>query len=247
VHYPIPSPDQMFDFINDAGIDYSKDLINDIKKSSNYNDPISKSLNFGVYTADLAYAASYQDIESTIELYKTVKSISADLDIEEMMSEQMLNKVQNNLQNNDSLAVIAKKSYYDAVDYLEENNQSGKLALMSLGGWVESIYIAVNAIKQFDSKSETAQRIADQKIIFGNLYTFLKKNENEIGVKDALESIQGIRAVFASLHEERVAKSKKEAETGKMILSSSTKITINQQQFEELKSAINSYRTLITN
>lgn len=48
VHYPIPSPDQMFDFINDAGIKYSKELINDVNKSTNYNDPISKSLNFGV-------------------------------------------------------------------------------------------------------------------------------------------------------------------------------------------------------
>lgn len=195
----------------------------------------------------MAYAASYEDIESTIELYKTVKSLSADLDIEEMMSEEMLNKVQENLQNNDSLAMIAKKSYYDAIDFLEENDQSGKLTLMSLGGWVESVYIALNAIETFDPNTKTAQRIADQKIIFGNLYAFLKKNENELGVKDALESVQGIRAVFASLHEERVAKSKKEAKTGKMVLSSSTKISINQQQFEELKSAINTYRSLIIN
>jgi hypothetical protein len=28
-YYPIPSPEQMFGFINDAGVNYSKDLIQD--------------------------------------------------------------------------------------------------------------------------------------------------------------------------------------------------------------------------
>lgn len=245
-YYPIPSPEQMFGFINDAGVQYNKSLIHDFSVAENYNDPVSKSLNFGIYTADLAYAAAYQDIETTIDLYKVVKRMGADLNIEKMMTEEMLAQVQANLQNPDSLAVIAGRSYYEAVDYLERNGQQGKLALMSLGGWVESLYITLNAIEKFDPSSETAQRIADQKITFGNLYTFLKKNEEKNGVSGAIESIQGVRAVFASLKEEKVARSDGSAKNGKMVLSSSKSISINENQFNKLKEAINEYRIALT-
>lgn len=244
-YYPIPSPEQMFGFINDAGVSYSKQLIQDVSQAQNYNTPTKKALNFGIYTADLAYAAAYQDIETTIDLYKVVKRMGADLNIEEMMSEEMLQKVQENLQNSDSLAMIAGRAYYESVDYLERNGQQGKLALMSLGGWIESLYITLNAIEGFESKSETAQRVADQKITFGNLYTFLKKNEDKVGIPEALESIQPIRSVFASLKEEKTAKSEKNAESGKMVLSSSKEITINENQYKQLKLAINAYRSQI--
>lgn len=245
-YYPIPSPEQMFGFINDAGVNYNKSLIQDISLAEKFNDPKLKALSFGIYTADLAYAAAYQDIETTIDLYKVVKRMGSDLNIEDMMSEEMLAEVQANLQNNDSLAVIAGRAYYEAVDYLERNGQQGKLALMSLGGWIESMYITINAVETFDPNSETAQRIADQKITFGNLYTFLKKNEDRLGIPEAIESIQGIRSVFASLKEERVAKSNKNSEGGKIVLSSSKQITITANQFNELKTSINEYRSNLT-
>lgn len=244
-YYPIPSPEQMFGFINDAGVIYNQQLILDVSLAEKYNDPKRKALNFGVYTADLAYAAAYQDIEATIDLYKVVKRMGADLNIEDMMSESMLEKVQANLQNADSLAVIAGRAYYESVDYLERNGQQGKLALMSLGGWIESLYITLNTIDKFDPSSETAQRIADQKITFGNLYTFLKKNEDKIGVSAALENIQSIRSVFGSLKEEKSASASK-TKDGKMVLSSGKKITITENQYNELKAAINAYRATIT-
>ena len=245
-YYPIPSPEQMFGFINDAGVNYKQELIQDPALAQQYNDPKIMALNFGIYTADLAYAAAYQDIETTIDLYKVVKRMGSDLNIEDMMSEEMIQKFQANLQNTDSLAVIAGRSYYDAVDYLEKNGQQGKLALMSLGGWIESLYITLNAIDGFDPESETAQRVADQKITFGNLYTFLKKNEDKVGVPEALENIHEIRSVFSSLKEENVGTSQKNPESGKMVLSSSKQITIDQEQYEMLKAAINSYRDQIT-
>jgi hypothetical protein len=244
-YYPIPSPEQMFGFINDNGVEYSKALINSVDNAEKYVEPAQKALNFGVYTADLAYAAAYEDIGSTIDLYKTVRMIGGELNINEMMSEKMMNKVQQNLQDKDSLSIIAGRSYYQAVDYLEQNGQQGKLALMSLGGWIESLYITINAMDGYVEGSETIQRIADQKITFGNLYTYLRKNENKTGVKEAIKAVQPIRSVFASLVEKKVAK-KSKSTSGKMVLGGESKITMTEAQFKELKNTINSYRSKIT-
>jgi hypothetical protein len=246
VYYPIPSPEQMFSFINDNGIDYTRELMNSTGQVAQYTAPGKKALNFGVYTADLAYAAAYQDINSTVSLYKVVKQLGADLDIDGMMSEKMMEQMQSNLQNPDSLVVIAGQSYYEAVDFLEQNGQEGKLALMSLGGWIESLYITLNAVNTFEEGSPTANRIADQKITFGNIYAYLKKNESEVGVSEALESIKEIRSVFASLKESRTGKITRNNESGRLVLGGGNTIGISKEQFERLKEAVNNYRAQIT-
>lgn len=244
-YYPIPSPEQMFGFINDAGVKYSKTLMNPSGNYQSYITPSVKALNFGIYTADLAYSAAYQDIESTLSLYKVVRMMGSDLNIEEMMSEEMMTDMQAHLQDKDSLAIIAGKSYYQAVEFLEDNGQEGKLALMSLGGWIESLYITINAVESFDQNSETAQRIADQKITFGNLYTYLKKNEDKPGIVNEIKSIQGVRAVFGSLIETKSIKKSKDLDS-KMILGSPSRIEISEGQFNALKAAISEYRNNIT-
>lgn len=245
VIYPIPSPEQMFDFINDAGIQYAKPLMNDPSIASTYVDPSTKALNFGVYVADLAYAATYQDVTMTIELYKVVKRLGTEMNIAEMMTSEMMEKMQTNMQNPDSLAVIAGEAYYQAVDYLEANQQNGKLALMSLGGWTESLYITLNSMDTILVDSPTAQRIADQKITFGNLYTYLKTNEAEAGVREAIKDVEEIRAVFANLVEKKTTSSKTSAPTNKLVFGKGSKISITEAQFKALKKAINAYRAKI--
>jgi hypothetical protein len=243
-YYPIPSPEQMFGFINDAGVVYSKELMNKTSNSAQYVNPTIKALNFGVYTADLAYGAAYQDIESTLDLYKVVKTMGSELHIEEMMSEEMLSKMQLHMQDKDSLAIIAGQSYYQAVEFLEQNEQEGKLALMSLGGWIESLYITINSLEELDMESVTAQRIADQKITFGNLYTYLKKNEDKSGIVAQLEGVQEIRSVFGSLIETKLAKVDSK-DGSKVVLGGGTKISISESQYADLKVAINNYRNNI--
>ena len=245
-YYPIPSPEQMFGFINDNGVAYSKDLTNSSENADEYTDPSAQALNFGVYTADLAYAAAYQDIEATIDLYKVVKRLGAQMNISEIMTEETMAKMQQNMQDPDSLAVLAGDSYYQAVEFLEQNGQEGKLALMSLGGWVESLYITLNAVGDISSNPETVQRIADQKITFGNLYTYLKKHEDKVGVSDAIALIHDVREVFSSLREERAARTSSSGKKGKLVFGGGTKIQITEAQFDTLKTAINEFRAKIT-
>jgi len=245
-YYPIPSPEQMFGFISDNGVAYSNQLMNTTDKVESYTDPSAQALNFGVYTADLAYAAAYQDIEATIKLYKVVKRLGSEMNISEIMTQETMSKMQENMQDPDSLAVIAGDSYYQAVEFLEQNGQEGKLALMSLGGWIESLYITLNAIGDFEENPKTVQRIADQKITFGNLYTYLKKHEDKVGVEGIINQIHDVRDVFASLREERSGKATNTKENGKMVFGGGTKIAISKSQFENLKTAINEFRSKIT-
>ena len=182
---------------------------------------------FGMYTADLAYAAAYKDFENAIELYKVVKTLSAKLHIEEMMTEELLEEVFSHFENPDSLVIIAGNSYYASVKFLEDHKQADKLALRSLGGWIESLYITLNSLESFDPSSKAAQRIADQKITFWNLYTYLKAQEEGLGVAQAIRELKDIREILAALEE--VKSAKKSAENGNSTVVTNSKILITQE------------------
>ena len=243
-YYPIPSPEQMFTFINDNGIAYNKSLVHAYGDAGTYNDPTKKALVFGIYTADLAYVAAYQDVELTMKLYKTVRKLSQELNIEELMTEEMMQNMQANMENPDSMALIVGDSYYQAVEHLESNGQEGELALMSLGGWIESVHITLGAMEDIDMTSSAVQRIAAQKITFENLFTYLSNNEGKLGVKSELEKIQRIKTLFDSLQEGESAKSTK-SPGGKLVFGKGKKIQMTIEQFLELKSAVEMYRTQI--
>lgn len=245
VYYPIPSPEQMFSFINENGINYSSELTNPVSNAKELVQPSLQALNFGIYTADLAYAAAYKDVESTIKLYQVVKELGTEMNIAEIVTDEMMSRMQQNMENPDSLAQIAGNSYYQAVEFLEQNGQEEKLALMSLGGWVESIYITINTIEKFDSESKAVQRIADQKIIFGNLFAYLKKYEDKASVNKALGEIKEIRNIFSSLKESRFASTSNTKKNGKMVLEGGSRVKITEAQFDALKLAINNYRASI--
>ena len=241
-YYAIPSPEQMFVFINDNGIDYNKSLVHNYQVAANYTDPNKKALVFGVYSADLAYAAAYQDMESTIKLYETVRKLSLDLQIEDLMKDDMMQNIQTNMENPDSLALIASEAYYNAIEHLESNGQEGKLALMSLGGWTESIYISLNAIVDVDLASSAVERITAQKITFENLYTYLSENKDELGVNAELNKIQGIRDLFNSLQQGNSGKQTKK-QGSKLVFGKGNKIQMTMEQFLKLKAEIGTYRS----
>lgn len=244
VFYPIASPEQMFDFISDNGVVYQKELINPAENRKTYIESAKRALNLGVYIADLSYAAAYQDVESTIDLYQTVRALGSEINIEELMSEEMMKQVSDNLQNKDSLAIIAGRSYFKAVDYLEENEMQTKLALLSVGGWIEGLYISLNSVGEFDLTSPTVQRIADQKITFANLYTYVKKQAGDAAIDQCLEDLEPIRRAFGSLVEQKDAAQNAKSK-GKLSFGGGKKITITEAQFKSLKEAVNAYRTKI--
>ena len=226
VKAPISSPEKMFDFIHGNEIEYSKDLMNDASLASLYVQPQEKALNLGIYTTDLTYAAVYQDIESSVDLYKVVKRLGAELDIAEMMTPEMVEKMQAYMENPDSLAVVAARAYYQAVEFLESNEQNGKLALMSVGGWIESLYITMKAIDEIEEGSPTAVQIAEEMVNFKNLYAYLEANPEELGVKSSLDDLAEIHNLFESMSQ---AENK----------------SINQEQYAKLKKAIIDYRDQI--
>ncbi|PIE86269.1 MAG: hypothetical protein CSA05_01395 [Bacteroidia bacterium] len=245
--YQIPSPEELFAFVQEGDLTYKQSLLNDIENASKYTDVRAKELNFGIYIADLAYAAAFSRYQESIKNIESVRKLSEEIGISAVFDEALSNRIQNIFENSDSLLNVTNSSYYKIVSYLEENERGRTLALISAGGWLESLYIFTNLVNNYSPKNPTIQRIADQKLTFENLISYLKKHQEDNYVKTTIEDLAQIQKAFNALEVVKVKKSDvKSSNSHAIIVGGSKRISITEEQFNNLKKAISDARNKIT-
>lgn len=245
-YYQIPSPDEMFAFIKESGLKYNSASLNPIQNATSYNDPKSQALNFGIYSADLAYTAAFEEYQESIKYFGSIQKLGDQIGLSSAFDKALVERIQNNLDNADSLVAITNTSYFSVVDYLEQNEQGDKLGLVASAGWLETVYIAANSIN-YDKDKAAVERLADQKLTLDNLIAYLDKYSSNADVKEVLGTFMELEEAFAKLDEvdSGAGISLKKKEGGKMVLGGGSSIKITKDQFEALKMKISEVRNNI--
>lgn len=245
-YYPIPSPEEMFEFIkaNQLKYDPAKVISNDISKFSSEEQ---KAIAFGVFSTNLAYVASFEDFQKSISFYKTIRELGNDLGIEGAVTQNTMNRIQAHLDQPDSLMKIVNNSYRESVAFLENNKRGNVMAVIAASGWVESMHIVLSSVEKFDESNDVMQRIADQKLVFGNLLAYLKDYSDDPMVMNMMKKVSPVREVFSSFEERKTGKISNQKKGKKLILGGGTKIHMSAQQFLQLKSSVEQVRRSMLN
>ena len=200
-YYQIPSPDEMFGFIKESGLEFNGELLNPIQNVENYSDPKSQALNFGVYSADLAYTAAFEEFNETTKYFGTIQKLAEPIGLSSAFDPALIERIQKSLDNPDSLVAITNTSYFSTIEHLEQNEQGDKLGLIASAGWLETVYIVVNTANYSEDKA-AIDRLADQKLTLDNLLAYLEKYKSNEDVKEVLGWFNELEAVFANLSED---------------------------------------------
>ncbi len=246
-YYQIPSPDEMFGFIKESGLKYNKSMLNPVQNVSSYSEPKQQSLNFGIYSADLAYTAAFEEYQESIKYFGSIQKLGDQIGLSSAFDKSLIERVQTNLNNSDSLIAITNKSYFSVVDYLEQNEQGDKLGLVASAGWLETVYIVCNTAK-YGKDNAAIDRLADQKLTLDNLLAYLEKYQDKPDVKEALGWFQDLATVFASLEQKSTGSGitlKKKEGSKKMVLGGGDNITITEAQFNAIKNKVSEIRNNI--
>ncbi len=139
--FSIPSPYQLSMLVKEIGSDYNESLLNESSQYSNYNSTFKKSLNLGVYGADLAYINTYEQSPLAIKYFSIIKILAQDLGLTAALSSDIFERIENNVSNQDSLLYIISNTYRDVDFYLKESQRQREGALVLAGGWVEAMYM----------------------------------------------------------------------------------------------------------
>lgn len=246
VFYSFPSSQEMFSYIKkDAELVFRTDLVNPTENLSKYIDTKSKTLALGIYLADLSYMTLFNKTSSTYEYIDVITQLSNDLRINLPFKEDFLNRIKNNLNNEDSIVFISDQYSTEIVDYLLQNNKDKTLANIISASYIEGLYIAFNLVNYSDD-NPVIRRIIEQKYSFTNLIKFANKYHYDSNTKSTINLLNNIYEIFEKFSEIEESESTLErVNDNKMVLKGGKKLIISEQEFNELKLIITDVRNKI--
>lgn len=240
--FNIPSPAEQFEII--STLDGVKDISLVNEPSKNYESSASKALNFGVYTADIAYLTSYQETSKYLNYFSTLEKLSKELGVTEVFTKELGDLAKTWTGKPDSLFKLSDQTYSKSFQKLVDIEKGNELSLMLAGGWIESMYLIFGTSKGFGVSTQIDQTIADQKLVVENLQSFMLDYQSNSDVKSYVEKLGTILDLYKKM-DCSSSKTKVDKSNGKISLSGGDICTLNKSTFDALKSEIIKLRSEI--
>ena len=138
----LPSPIEMAILVKHSGGAYDGRVLNPVKNIDRYTTEAKKTMNMGVYSADVGYTSLYKQTQETMFYLNNVRKLSDAIGLSEAFDQELFDRVEANIQYRDSLLRLLGGAYDRANEYLRTNDRTTTSLLMLAGGWVESVYLA---------------------------------------------------------------------------------------------------------
>ena len=245
--FSVPSPMQAAEFIKNKNIPFNMELLNRPENYSKYLTTFKQALNIGVYGADLGNLFVYDQLSQSAQYFNVVKKLSEQVGVMNSINEQLLDRIENNSDNKDSLMFIISDIYREIDNYLVENDQQEIGGLIITGGWIESIYY-LTKIAEKDKDPEIINRIAEQKNPLNNIIALLHPYYNEKSDEfDALiEQLVDLSVIFDGIEETYTYEpSETDPEKKLTIIHSTTTYSITDDEIQKISEKIVAIREKI--
>ncbi len=243
--FSIPSPIQTAFLIKGSGAPYSKGIINDPHKSTQYSTNFAKALNLGIYGADLGYVTIYDQSQDAISYLNSAKKLSDGLGISAAFDAATIDRFTKNLGNKDSLLVLVGVAYRASDAYLKTNDRSDVSGLVLAGGWIESLYFTTNIYKTKPS-DEVKLRIAEQKLSLQNLIKLLTPYYSQPEYTKFVDNLYDLSTVYDGIEfKYTFVKPTTDAEKKMTTINSKTEVKITPVQIESIAQKIKDIRSQI--
>jgi len=244
VIYGIPSPIETAMLMKRAGAKYNQDFLNPLSNLGNYTTTKSMALNLGVYSADLSFASMFDQSQASIKYLSATKKLADDLGILNAIDKSIITRMENNINNRDSVMEIISETFMNSNSFLKENDRGEIAAIILTGGWMEGLYIGTQIVKNTASNKELMERIADQRLSLNTLISLLNEYKNDANVQSILPEMEKLKKVFDKI---QTSSSKMEVieKDGKSIISSTSEVKFTPEIFNELEKTISEIRSNI--
>lgn len=247
VYYRFPDPNEIFLYIKTYDLSYNPGLLHSPKSVSKYLDSKKQSLNFGIYIADLALITVFQKHQDALEYFDVLYSLSDKLHISAAFKPSLIKRFEENLNNADSLRVLSDESMNCITDYLSRNQKDKTFAMMSIGGFVETLYLTFSLVGDYSEENEIIQRMSDQKVVLENLISFAEQFSDDANISESLAIIKPIYEQYSALKMKEEETTVAKANDGRIIIGGGVTIQISELQYQNIRDAVTIARNEIIN
>ncbi len=239
IFYTVPSPIEMTNMLQKAGSEYDASLLNPEDNLDKYLTVSQQALNLGIYGADLSYNRMFDQIQSSINYLVVLHKISDKLGVPEDEGAFALNRIEDNIEDKDSVMQIIAETYANADAYFKENDMPNIAALILIGGWTEGIYIALNVAKTAKKKQLVLERVAEQKLSLDNLIELMKEHTTDESINHYLPKFVELKEIFDKVN---ISYSSGTVETDTVkkmtVISGTSTVDINEEEVSSIENKI---------
>lgn len=245
--FSIPSPIQTATLIKNSGTNYNKDILNIPSNVTKYSTNFKKAVNLGIYGADLGYVTLYEQTQDAISFLTAIKSIGDDLGVSSAFDMELVNRFEKNIGNQDSILSMVSDAYKASDRYLKNNQQNDIGAVILAGGWIESLYFAVNAAKMTNNK-EIIKRIGEQKNTISNLIKILTPYYSNSDYTPFIDKLIELDDLFSKIEiVYTYVKPTVDAKNKVTTINSTTEVIISAEQLKAISDKVSQIRTELIN
>lgn len=246
IFYNIPSPMETAALLRKAGAEYDGTILNDVKSVDRYTASSKQALNLGVYGADLSYASVFDQTSESILYTSCAQRLATKLGITNAFTQDVMDRLQENNKNRDSLLHIISENYWTMDAYLKENGRANISALVIAGGWVEGLFIATQ-ISNIAESDDLRTRIAEQSYSLEHLIALVNSYGDDPSLSPIKEDLARVQEHFEGMDLGASSGEITEQEGVTVIGGGSTKAKITDEQLSGLSATISEIRNRYIN
>ena len=209
--YPLPTSFEVTEMLNRIGAAYILTLTNPVTNVEKYLTEKSKAVNLGVYGTDLSYASTYNQKQEIISFMDASKKLIDALNISGAVSPDIIEQIEANEDNKDSLVALITNSFYDTYEYLNQSDRGSLSMLVLAGSWVEALYITTHISQDTYNNKEMVKIVMEQKASLNKLVSLMEEMKENIAVAETLNQLSKLHGIYNSIEEGAISKDQMDA------------------------------------
>ena len=241
IFHAAPSPMETASLIKRSGASFHGDALNVAARASEYTTSDAQAINLGIYGADLSYATIFEENATSLEYLAAIKSLSAELGVDDVLSGEVMDEVEANRNDRDMLIDIVSDTFYELNERLKFNGQEDLAGLVVASGWVEGMYLATRHLDE--APEELKARIAEQKLVLDDVMRLCKSYEQTEPLAALLTSMEAIEAAYAGVATTEGEGSTSREESGSFVIGGGPTFSADDATIQAIASAVEAVRS----
>jgi hypothetical protein len=199
--YHLPSALQVASIFKKSGVAFNEGVANNADNVENYTSELQQKLNFGVYSADLAYSITNDQANEARKYITAVKKIAEMQGMEAIFdNKDLMDRFDKNIDNQDSVETIMIEIHERTEEYMDENDMRHTSAIHYAGAWVEGMYLGFYDYEHSDDNKNVGAQITEQIEILDNIIKGLKDPRNNgTDIDWLIKDLENVKETFDNL------------------------------------------------
>jgi uncharacterized membrane-anchored protein YhcB (DUF1043 family) len=197
--YPLPTSAEVIKMLTDLEVGFMLGITNPAENVKKYYTSAARSVNLGVYGADLSYVTLYKNQQQVITYMDVIRGLANDLNMSKIYNAALYDSIKKNFDIRDRLVNTLTNAFNDTYEYMTENDQQ-TLALLVVGGaWVEGMFLTCNVSGIAYQVAGISKVLLEQKKSFDLFLDLTKPYMDDPMIKDFVNNMDPIKKVYAGL------------------------------------------------